>query len=366
MIIYHVLVDRFTGSGRNKVGFLGGRIKGITKKLDYIKNLGANCIWLSPIYRTNMYHGYHITDFRKIEPRFGSEKDLRELVREAHKRKMKVLLDFVPNHCSNKHPFFLDAKKNKESKYRDWFIFDKNGYRCFLDVKELPKINLENKEARHYMIETAKYWAKYVDGFRLDHAIGPSYGFWREFRKEMRPGFLLIGEVWFDGIKKKHANTLGISAKLKKKLGKHIEDEAMREYVGIFDGCLDFTFNRKIRELFTDKMTPEIFVKEMKRHYGKFPKKFLLPTFLDNHDMDRFLYLVKNDKRKLKMAAAMQFTINQPAIIYYGTETGLSDRDKMSNFSEKQVIKSREPMSWSKQDQYLLDFYKKITRFGQY
>ena len=135
-VIYHIFIDRFNGckTNINTLDFLGGNLKGVISKLDYIQNLGINVMWLSPFYKTTHYHGYHITDFKSIDPRFGSKSELLELIYEAKKRGLRIIADFVPNHCSDQHPFFKDALKNKDSKYKDWFIFKKwpNKYLCFL------------------------------------------------------------------------------------------------------------------------------------------------------------------------------------------------------------------------------------------
>lgn len=126
-IIYQILIDRFAGfnsvNNWDKPQFLGGNIKGITEKLPYLKELGINTIWISPFYKCSEYHGYHITDFFEVEPRFGSMKDLQELIESSHKINIKIIADFVANHCSNIHPFFIDAQNNKNSKYRNWFYF---------------------------------------------------------------------------------------------------------------------------------------------------------------------------------------------------------------------------------------------------
>ena len=153
-IIYHILIDRFAGytdqENWNKPVFIGGNLKGITEKLSYIEKLGINTIWLSPFYETNKYHGYHVTDFFKVEPRFGNIKDLKQLISQAHKRNIRIIADFIPNHCSNKHPYFIEALNNRKSKYRKWYIFKSwpDKYLCFLNFKNLPKLNLRNKETK--------------------------------------------------------------------------------------------------------------------------------------------------------------------------------------------------------------------------
>jgi len=210
-IIYHILIDRFAGFKSNenweKPIFIGGNIKGIEEKIPYLVELGINTLWISPFYKTSEYHGYHITDFYEVDPHFGRLQDLKDIIETAHENGIKIIADFVPNHCSKIHPYFMEAKRNKDSKYKKWFYFKKwpNNYLCFLSITDLPKINLEYRPAREHIIESAKYWLKQgLDGFRLDHVIGPSHKFWKQFIKEIKnffPDTILIGEAWLQGIK---------------------------------------------------------------------------------------------------------------------------------------------------------------------
>lgn len=126
-VVYQIFIDRFAGfestEGWTRPKFIGGDLQGIIDKLDYIEELGVDVIWISPFYETSAYHGYHITDYFSVEPNFGTEEDLEELIEEVHSRDMKIIADFVPNHCSWEHPYFIDAQENEDSKYRDWFYF---------------------------------------------------------------------------------------------------------------------------------------------------------------------------------------------------------------------------------------------------
>lgn len=341
-IIYQIMIDRFSGHGdHTKPDFAGGNITGIIRKLDYLKQIGFNCIWISPFLKTTYYHGYHVEDFYNVDPHFGTKKDLKELVRIAHNKGIKVIADFVPNHCSFKHPFFLDAKKNRKSRYHDWFYFKRwpNNYLCFLNLKELPKLNLDNKETRDHIVDAALYWIKEIDldGYRLDHAIGPSHTFWKYFNKKVKKvkkDAALIGEVWFWGIKKKHLETIRLRKKHEKFRQRHqinLQDAALKEYVGELDGCLDFTFNDLAKRFFArETIDCYHFFLELKDHYRSY-SNFFLPSFLDNHDMNRFSFECKNDIRKLKLASLFQFTMNQPPIVYYGTETKIKQVNVVSH-----------------------------------
>lgn len=372
-IVYQVFVDRFAGFKSkewNKPDFMGGNLRGIIEKLDYLKELGINTIWVSPFYETSAYHGYHVTNFYKVDPHFGTLSDVKELISKAYKNKMKIIADFVPNHCSHKHPFFLEAQKNKKSEYYKWFIFKKwpDDYMCFLSYKELPKINLDYPPARKHIIGAAKYWLKLgFDGFRLDHVIGPSHRFWKHFKKEIKkdfPNAVLIGEAWMKGIKWKELKTINIRNKYLKWLFGARSDHLLKEYVNELEGVLDFRFQELVRDLVAKQNPPKLKEanKKLKNHYAKFPKNYFLPTFLDNHDMNRFLYECNNDKEKLKQAARIQYSINQPIIIYYGTEVGMT-QDKSIDFSTPNSdLQARQTMEWEEQDKELLDFYRELNK----
>lgn len=225
-VIYHILIDRFAGfkSAKNweNPEFLGGNIKGITEKLPYLKEIGINTIWISPFYKTSSYHGYHVTDYFEVDPHFGTTNDVKELIESIHELDMRIIADFVPNHCSKEHPYFKEAQRDKNSEYKEWFYFVNwpNDYLSFLSIKDIPKINLNNTNARNYIINAAKHWLSLgFDGYRLDHVIGPSHDFWRQFRQEIKeifPQAVLIGEAWMKGIKFNELKTLNIKHKLLK------------------------------------------------------------------------------------------------------------------------------------------------------
>jgi glycosidase len=374
-IIYHILIDRFAGFksivNYDKPIFLGGNIKGIIEKIPYIKNLGINTLWISPFYMTNRYHGYHITDFLKVDSHFGTIDDFKKLIKVVHKEKMRIIADFVPNHCSNKHPFFIDAQSSKQSYYFNWFYFKKwpNDYLCFLDIKDLPKINLDYKPAREYIIKAAKYWLGLgLDGYRLDHVIGPSNSFWNQFKLEIKkeyPHVVLIGEAWMHGIKFKELKTLKIKWKTFRWLFRESSESIMKNYVRILDGVLDFKLREIIKKyIVIEKLSDskQILHYKIKMHYKKYPKEYFLPIFLDNHDMNRFLFECKNNKGLLKKAVIIQFSLNQPIIIYYGTETGIIQNKSIFDFKSHGDLQVRQPMNWKEQDKELLLFFKKIIK----
>ncbi|WP_430965294.1 alpha-amylase family glycosyl hydrolase [Spongiimicrobium sp. 2-473A-2-J] len=356
-IIYQVFIDRFHGFEKteNQPEFLGGNLNGVIKKLDYLLNLGVNVLWLSPFYETTNYHGYHITDFKKVDPHFGAEEDLKELINKAHSRGLKVIADFVPNHCAVQHPFFKDAYHNKKSKYSDWFIFEKwpEEYRSFLNFKELPKLNLNNKSTRDYMIDVADYWmSKGLDGFRIDHAIGPSHRFWKVFRKKMKkryPKAVFIGEVWAQGLDKSLYKTTGLKNKrLKRKFGMS-QEEIQLEYYGELDGVLDFKLNSILVEATrkeVDLLLNKKLESKIKEHFQKVPSDYIMVTFLDNHDMDRFLLHCKGNIKVLLDAFELLLSLDRPVVIYNGTENCGYNLTPVDGANPGSDLSVRAPFDW--------------------
>jgi len=373
-VVYNILIDRFAGLKNfnwQKPDFLGGNIKGIIEKLDYIKELGINTIWISPFYETTQYHGYHITNYLKVEPRFGTIKDLKELIRQVHKLEIRIIADFVPNHCSEKHPFFQEAIRNKKSKYYHWFTFKKwpDDYLCFMDIRELPKLNLDIAEARDYIISAAKYWLSLgFDGLRLDHAIGPRHTFWRYFKNDIKKDFpetVLIAEVWAEGFKRSLFKSINIKNKFLRWFFGISQEGIQKEYIDNFDGILDFQFRNIVLSNIahaSGKINIKVVQSKIKKHFSGYPKKFFLPAFLDNHDTNRFLYECGNNKKKIKTAANIQFELNQPVIIYYGTEVGMTHKQSIKYLKNHGDLQARQPMVWKDQDFDLLNFYKDLIK----
>jgi glycosidase len=371
--IYHILIDRFAGfpsiDHSDEPVFIGGTLKGITEHLSYLQRLGVTAIWISPFYRTSAYHGYHITDFLSVDPHFGTKQDLKDLIDQTHKRGMKILADFVPNHCSRFHPFFIDAQKNSNSPYRQWFYFTKwpEKYLCFLSISDLPKLNLNNHEVRQHIIDAALYWLSLgFDGFRLDHVIGPSHRFWKYFVSSVKkeyPQIVLIGEAWMQGIKFHELNTIHMDGKLWKWLRGNSSDTLLTSYIGVLDGVLDFRVQQLMKQYVSDASCSKNDLDAMfSNHFKKYPSSYVLPVFLDNHDMDRFMFSCKNNVELLKDAAKILFSLEQPIIIYYGTELGMSQQKSIWSMTDHGDILARAPMQWDKVDSSLFSFYQDLIK----
>jgi len=372
-VIYHILIDRFAGFSSIKNWdeplFIGGNLKGLCKKLDYLEALGVTALWISPFYKTSAYHGYHITDFFEVDPHFGTKEDIQTLIHQVHNRGMKIIADFVPNHCSRFHPFFIDAQKRKDSPYKDWFYFTKwpNEYLCFLSVTDIPKLRLDNKEVFDHILNAALYWLSLgFDGYRLDHIIGPSHQFWRDFVSKIKkeyPSSKLIGEAWMQGIQFQELRTIGLKGKYWRWLCGKASDTLLSAYTTLLDGVLDFRAQQLLKMYVCNShITLDSLKESLYNHYKRYPLNYLLPVFLDNHDMDRFLYSCKGNMSLLKTAANLQFSLNQPAIIYYGTEIGMNQKESIWSRLAHGDILAREPMSWDNQNLQLLEYYRNLIR----
>ncbi|NPA90958.1 MAG: alpha-amylase [Chloroflexi bacterium] len=353
-VIYQIMPDRFAPdpgtdfdrSADPQHDIMGGTLRGITSRLDYLARLGITALWLTPIFPSPTYHRYDATDYGAVDPRLGTLEDMDALVAEAHRRGIRVILDFVANHCSDRHPAFVAAQQDPHAATAKWFTFEEwpHRYRTFFGVRSMPQFNVDDPGARAYLIDHAVFWLKRgVDGFRLDYANGPSHLFWSEFRRATRSArqdSALFGEVV-------HTPAL------------------MRSYVGRMDGVLDFVLLQHLRAFLAyHTLPPSAFDVFLRRHVAYFPPDLVLPAFFDNHDMNRFLWIVGNDTRRLRLAALFLFTMPGPPILYYGTEVGLSqDADVVQPNGWHHHGHARLPMPWGEdQDRDLYAFFQRIIR----
>ncbi len=321
LVFYQIFVDRFCKGNQDKdcfyinldwgeiptaKSFAGGDLNGITQKLDYILNLGANCIYLTPIFKAPSNHKYDTQDYYTVDEMFGGEKALCELVEAAHKKGIRVVLDAVFNHCSETNAMFEDVKANgKASKYSDWFIinsFEPLEYECFAACKYMPKFNTSNPDARSYLIEIAKHWTKKlgIDGWRLDVSDEVSHTFWREFRKEIKKineNCILIGENWHDA-----SNYLS-------------GDQ--------FDGIMNYALTKALLDfLCFEALSATEFAEKLNgllmRNTDTANRMML--NLIDSHDTHRFLTRACGNKEKLLSALSAVFFFPGIPCIYYGTE----------------------------------------------
>ena len=362
---YEIFVMSYAdGNGDGK-----GDFKGLTAKLDEVAWLGINGIWLMPIMPSDTYHKYHVTDYKNIDPDYGTLDDFKEFIEEAHKRNIRVITDFVVNHTGNNHPWFLDAAKDKNSIYRDYYVWaDKDSIRnqLFKKVRTLdsdnirkwhatnndttaehyygyfnglcPDLNLDNPEVRAQIVDIAKFWLleMKVDGFRMDAAkhIFPddratdNHAFWVWFRDEMekiKPDVYLVGEVWSEA-KDVAPYLQGLPSLFNFDLGYAITGVAKtgRDSIGL------------VRRY-----------KEIRDYYKSITEDYLDATFIKNHDQTRLLSELQGDINKNKIAAALLLTMPGTPYVYYGEEIGMLG-DKLSTYEDQFGPDAfvREPYVW--------------------
>ena len=375
---YQIYPRSFYDSNNDGIGDLNG----ITAKLDYLKELGITLIWVCPIFKSPMDdNGYDISDYYDVNPEFGTKEDLERLITEAEKREIKIILDLVINHTSDEHEWFLEALKNPESKYRNYYIFkrgknglpptnwrshfggsawekvegeaDENGnemYYLHLFTKKQPDLNWENPEVREELYKMVNYWLeKGIAGFRVD-AIN-------SIKKD--EDYLNLPVDGADGLAYNVKYTLNqpgieefLSELAKKTFKKYncmtvaetpmLEYERYNDFIGedgffsmIFDfsyADLDMTkggFYYSLREIPTIELRNAIFESQLtQQKYG------WGAPFLENHDLPRSLnkfFGEKANETNTKLLGNVFFFLRGTPFIYQGQEIG------MDNFVRKDI-----------------------------
>lgn len=347
-VVYQIFVDRFNAANDEPplrspetttiTGFFGGTLRGIIEKLDYLQLLGINCIWLSPIFESPTHHGYNASDYHTVAARYGTNGTLRQLIDEAHLRGIRVMLDFAANHTSHEHPAFVAALHDPESETYDWYAFGDKGYRSYGGVRTMPELITDNPKVQHYLFDVARYWLGSfgADALRLDYVPGPSHAFWTHFQQAIKTSF-------------PEALTLGeITAPLAQ----------IANYAGRIDAYMDFPLTEMLRQVFASRKRP---LADLLHHLDtrrtQLPATMTRATLLDNHDMQRFLWLADGDHQRLKLAATCHMTLEGTPIIYYGTEVGLSQYAD----AHKENAYARAPMIWDeRQNTQLLAHYRAL------
>jgi len=345
-VCYHVMVDRFARPGESlpapgdSTALYGGTLDGIRERLDHIAGLGCNVLWLSPVHQSPSHHGYDHEDFLIVEPRYGGDAALVRLVEAAHDRGMRVLLDFVPNHTGRGHHLFRDAiEKDGDAAgyYRFWQW--PHYYRCFNDVISLPELDTGDRNVQQHLVRAAQHWltAYGADGIRCDHVAGVDPAFWVELRRGLRAV-------------KADALVLGEATGL---------PDWLARYAGRLDAIFDFDLAYYVRQaLARGRMDAAGFATWLDEHDRAYPG-LGLATVLDNHDMNRFLWMAAGNVDRLKLAATLLLTLPGMPVIYYGTEVGLSQRfDGAIENAE-----ARLPMLWGEeQNPDLLTHFQALGR----
>ena len=345
--------------------------------MDYLEDLGIDAIWLMPINPSPSYHKYDVTDYRGIHRNYGTMNDFKAFIQEAHKRDIRVIMDFVINHSGADHPWFLNAKSGKRAQYRDYYVWaDKDSIAEQIAKKEtsfdsdnitqwhpvdgdtlsehyygffwggMPDLNYDNPEVRKEFYEAGKFWLREVgvDGFRLDAAkhIYPddraedSHAFWKEFKAEMEtvnPYVYLIGEVWSDA-KNASPYAAGFTGLFNFDRAYTILESVNNEKViaaNISGHGLESNTSVSIADVINASLP----------WFKNYNPNYIEASFLSNHDQNRVASVLGNDPEKIRLAASLLFTLPGTPYIYYGEEIGMLGMKPDENI--------REPMIWDDQ-----------------
>ena len=327
---------------------LKGSLRGIIQHFGYIRSLGVDILYLTPVFSSDSVHKYNIRDYYQIDPAFGDKEDLKELVRLAHESGMYVILDGVFNHTGIDFFAFRDIReKQEDSAYLDWYYIEsfplvmewgkRPSYKTFSYAGFMPKVNLNNPETADYFIDAAAYWIREcdIDGWRLDVADEITHGFWKRFRREMKAvkkDVLVVGEIWHYA-------------------GDFLEGDE-------WDSVMNYPFYDSVLELVAKEETaPSAFLGNRNFVRGNLNRGLegYLWNFIDSHDTARFLHSAGSDIKKQKLAAAMQLLLPGMPMIYYGDEVGMEGGPDPD---------CRRGMLWEedRQNRECLAYYRRLIR----
>ncbi|GGC99233.1 alpha-glucosidase [Thalassobacillus devorans] len=362
-VAYQVYPRSFMDSNGDGIG----DIQGVISKLDYLKNFGIDVIWICPIYSSpNDDNGYDISDYKGIMEEFGTMADFDQLLKEVHKRGMRLIMDLVINHTSDEHPWFIESRSSKDNPYRDYYIwhpgkdgkepnnwesifggsaweFDSKTKEYYMHVfsRKQPDLNWENPEVRENLYEMVNWWLdRGIDGFRID-AIS---------HIKKIPGFPDLPNPEnkkyvpsFEG----HMNREGIQVFLEELKEKTFDNydimtvgeangvkvEQAEEWVGEENGKFNMIFQFEHLDLWGKSTDGELDIHALKETLTKWQKGLEASgwnaLFLENHDQPRSVSTWGNDKEFLdksaKCLATMYFLMQGTPFIYQGQEIGMTN-----------------------------------------
>ncbi len=335
------------GNSPKRDSFFGGDLQGIIEKLDYLSELGINAIYLTPIFTSSSNHKYNIDDYYNIDPSFGDVDIAKKMVKEAHRRGIKVILDAVFNHSGYEFFAFKDLRDNGEnSKYKDWFFIDEFpiktsspvNYSTFAnDIKNMPRLNTSNPEVQSYLLGVASYWIKEIDidGWRLDVADEVDHQFWIKFREQVRnlkEDTYIVGENWHNS-----------------------QDWLQGDQ---FDAIMNYPLGMAVLDFFAyNKIGPVEFNNRLMKNWMLYQDRvnYSMLNLLDSHDTPRLLNFFSGDQKSMKLGIMFQLTYPGAPMIYYGDEVGMEGEGDPD---------CRRCMVWNqdKQDHKLYTYYQKLIK----
>ncbi|GFP78397.1 glycoside hydrolase family 13 protein [Clostridium fungisolvens] len=342
--------------------FFGGNLKGIIKKLDYIKSLGVTTIYLNPIFESPSCHKYDTANYKNIDPMFGDDKIFKCLCNTANKYGIRIILDGVFSHTGSDSVYFnknenydsLGAYQSKESKYYEWYRFRDypNDYESWWGFENLPNVDELNPSYMDYIINKddsvlSKWMNLGASGWRLDVADELPDEFIKAIKhkiKKIKNDAILVGEVWEDASNK-------------------VSYGQRREYLygDELDSVMGYTFRDIIVGFLNRNIDSHMLLKKFMNLYENYPKEnfYASMNILGTHDTERIITMFMNNyndeniaKSMVKLAVAFQMTFPGVPVIYYGDEAGLEGQKDPDN---------RRTYPWNKEDKDILSWYKRLS-----
>ena len=310
----------------------GGDFDGITKRLDYLKDLGITTIWFNPIQENKMrggsYHGYAITDYYKTDQRFGSNEEFRDMTKAAHDKGLKIVMDMVLNHCGSSHLWMTDAPSKDWINNNGVFLQTNHATVSVMDVhasqtekntflngwftRGMPDLNQTNPHLATYLIQNTIWWIEYarIDGIRQDTYSYLDFDFLTRWNTEVYdeyPDFNIVGETWY--------NKSTSSAWWQKNSILNKKDPNLKT-------PMDFSLTFASQSAF-DSKTDNGYLNNIFEDIAQdfiYPDPYNILVFLDNHDLSRFNRKDETDLKRFKQGIAFLLTVRGIPQVYYGTE----------------------------------------------
>lgn len=353
-----------SGEGGNAI-FFGGDLQGITQHLDYIADLGANALYLTPIFTSPSNHKYDVANYKEVDIHFGGDEALIALRKALDERSMKLMLDIVPNHCSSQHPWFLAAQTDPQAATAEFFTLGATPgqYESWLGVRSLPKLNYRSEQLRNEMYAgndaVMRHWLRppyHIDGWRIDvanmlarqgesqleHKIGRGL---RRAVKEEAPHAYLIGENFFDGSPQLQGDELDATMNYR-----GFSLPLLHWLVG-YDNAQGW--NPQVADPF--KLPTDALISQWKAFLAAIPWQIATQQFnlLGSHDTPRIETIVQGNEVVARIATTLLFTYPGVPSVYFGDEIGLAGGRDPDN---------RRCMPWNTQEwnQERRAFYQKL------